>query len=128
MNYLLDTSTFIWMASEPQQLSSTATAICSNRANTLFLSIGSIWELQIKLQIGKLTLPLPLEQMIENQQQVNQLQLLPIMIKHVLGLDKLPPIHKDPFDRMLIAQTLVEGLSIVSRDSEIVKYPVSVVW
>lgn len=71
---------------------------------------------------------LPVEEMFENQQKVNQIQMLPISLKHIVGLAKLPPIHKDPFDRMLIAQTLVEGLTLLSRDAEIGKYPVSVLW
>ncbi len=128
MIYLLDTSTFIWVASEPKYLSKTASTITSNRNHTLFLSIASIWEMQIKLQAGKLTLPLPIFKMVRNQRRVNQLQILPIRVRHIAGLSNLPTVHKDPFDRLLIAQASVENLPFISSDAAIAQYPITVIW
>jgi PIN domain nuclease of toxin-antitoxin system len=84
--------------------------------------------MQVKLSLGKLTLPAPLAQTIENQQRVNRIELLPIQLKHVLELANLPDHHKDPFDRMLIAQAIGEGLILISHDPRMVQYPVQVVW
>jgi PIN domain nuclease of toxin-antitoxin system len=128
MNYLLDTSTFIWVASEPQYLSKTAAAITSDRNHTLFLSIVSVWEMQIKIQAGKMTLPLPLFKMVRNQRRVNQLQILPLKMRHIAGLSNLPNIHKDPFDRLLIAQASVENIAFISSDAAIAQYPITVIW
>lgn len=128
MRYLLDTQAFIWYDNDPAQLSTKAMAVCRDPANTLLLSIASIWEIQIKIQLGKLTLPTSLLTTIQNQQQSNNLQLLAIEFNHILGLDRLQDHHKDPFDRLLVAQSLVEGIPIISSDLFIAKYPVTIVW
>lgn len=96
MKLLLDTHTFIWWDSEPAKLSSKALALCQDRANTVLLSVASIWEIQIKLQLGKLKLNLSLVEVIESQQQANNIEVLPITLGHVLALDGLPAHHKDP--------------------------------
>lgn len=98
MKLLLDTHTFIWWDSSPQKLSPKALALCQNPENILLLSIGSIWEMQIKIQLGKLSLNLPLPQLIESQQQTNDIEVLPINLTHLFTLDSLPNHHKDPFD------------------------------
>jgi PIN domain nuclease of toxin-antitoxin system len=126
--YLLDTHTFLWWESNADQLSATAFALLSDRTNMLLFSIANIWEMQIKVQIGKLKLNLPLEEMVTNQVSKNQLILLPVLFPHVLELDKLPAHHRDPFDRLLVAQALFEDATIISRDSEIIKYPAPVIW
>jgi PIN domain nuclease of toxin-antitoxin system len=128
MKLLLDTHTFIWWDSSPQKLSPKALALCQNPENTLLLSIASIWEMQIKLQLGKLSLNLPLPELIETQQQTNNIELLPINLIHVLTLDSLPNHHKDPFDRLLISQAIVEDAVLVSGDSILAKYPVKIDW
>jgi len=84
--------------------------------------------MQIKIQLGKLKLGLPLAELIENQQRVNSLEILPIGLEHVLGLDQLPPVHKDPFDRLLVAQANIEGASLVTNDPFMANYPVNVIW
>ena len=127
MKLLLDTHTFIWWDSEPAKLSPQALALCQDRANTLLLSVTSVWEMQIKLQLGKLKLNLPLSEVIENQRQTNNIEVLPIILTHVLALDTLPAHHKDPFDRLLIAQANVEIATLVSADPIFAKYPVQVV-
>ncbi len=128
MKLLLDTHTFIWWDSEPAKLSSKVLALCQDRANTVLLSVASVWEMQIKLQLGKLKLSLSLAEVIESQQQTNDIEVLPITLKHVLALDGLPTHHKDPFDRLLIAQANVEGAILVSSDPIFADYPVKLVW
>jgi PIN domain nuclease of toxin-antitoxin system len=125
---LLDTHTFIWWDSEPAKLSSQVLALCQNRTNRLLLSVASVWEMQIKLQLGKLKLNLPLAEIIESQQQRNNIEVLSVALAHVLALQNLPLHHKDPFDCLLIAQANVEDVTLVSNDPMFTKYAVKVVW
>ncbi|HEY9852523.1 MAG TPA: type II toxin-antitoxin system VapC family toxin [Leptolyngbyaceae cyanobacterium] len=97
MRLLFDTHTFIWWDSQPNNLSQKALALLQDKPNILLLSVISIWEMQIKLQLGKITLNQPLLEIIENQQKTNQIDVLPVKLIHVLALDSLPIIHKDPF-------------------------------
>jgi len=84
--------------------------------------------MQIKIQLGKLRLALPLKEIVETQQKTNNIEILPVTLAHVLALENLPSHHKDPFDRMLIAQAMVEEAALVSGDPNIAKYSVKVVW
>ena len=128
MKLLLDTHVFIWWDSEPARLSSQALALCQDRANTVLLSVASVWEMQIKLQLGKLKLSLPLAEVIESQERINNIEVLPIILAHVLALQNLPAHHKDLFDRLLIAQANVEGAVLISGDPILAKYPVKLLW
>jgi PIN domain nuclease of toxin-antitoxin system len=128
MKYLLDTHAFIWLDNDPDKLSTRSAELCRDPNNILLLSVVSIWEMQIKLQLGKLTLPAPLRQTIENQQRDNQITLLPIELPHIYGLSNLPDHHKDPFDRLLIAQAMIEGLTLLTNDPYLVQYPVKSIW
>ena len=128
MRLLLDTHTFIWWDSEPAKLSAQALALCQDRQNSLLLSVASVWEMQIKLQLGKLKLTLPLSELIENQRQTNHLEILPILLPHVLAVQHLPTHHKDPFGRPLIAQVNVEDVMIVSNDPMFPKYTNKLLW
>ncbi|NJK61046.1 MAG: type II toxin-antitoxin system VapC family toxin [Oscillatoriales cyanobacterium SM2_1_8] len=128
MKLLLDTHAFIWWDSDPAKLSERARVLCQDRQLTLWLSVVSIWEMQIKSQLGKLRLGLPLREIIQSQEQANQMAILPITLAHVLALETLPSHHKDPFDRLLVAQALVEGATLVSADTNIAAYPVPVIW
>ncbi len=128
MKILLDTHTFIWWDSDPAKLSPTALTLISDKSNELLFSVASVWEMQIKLKLGKLNLKLPLAEIIEGQQRGNKIQLIPIMLEHVLELENLPYHHKDPFDRLLIAQAIVEGAALVSNDPEFPKYPAKALW
>ena len=128
MKLLLDTHTFIWWDSEPARLSPQAMALCRNRENALLLSVASVWEMQIKLQLGKLKFTLPLADLIAGQQRANNIEVLPVALTHVLALGKLPTHHKDPFDRLLIAQASVEEAVLVSGDPVFTKYPAQVIW
>ncbi|NOZ51012.1 MAG: type II toxin-antitoxin system VapC family toxin [Chloroflexi bacterium] len=128
MKLLLDTHAFIWWDSDPAKLPTQVLALCQDRANIVLLSVASAWEMQIKLQLGKLRLNLPLAEVIESQQQSNNIELLPITLTHVLALQDLPAHHRDPFDRLLIAQANAEDATLVSGDPIFAKYPVKLLW
>jgi PIN domain nuclease of toxin-antitoxin system len=127
MKLLLDTYAFIWWDSDPTQLSAPVLAALRDPANEVWLSVASVWEMVVKAQLGKLTLRLPLAGIV-TQQQANGLQVLPVTLAHTLAVERLPAIHKDPFDRMLIAQANVEGAELVSADRVVRQYPVRVFW
>jgi PIN domain nuclease of toxin-antitoxin system len=127
MKLLLDTHAFIWWATEPEKLSMQALALCQDKTSSLMLSVASVWEMQIKLQLGKLKLNLLLRELVESQQS-NGVQVLSIDMEHVLALDTLPAHHKDPFDRLLIAQANAEGAFLVSADQVFSNYPVKLLW
>src|ERR1044072_9227210 len=118
MKLLLDTHIFIWWADQPEKLPPAALSALEDDANELLLSVASVWEMQIKIQLGKLKLSLPLKELVKNQQDTNDLRVSPVTLTHVLALDSLPFHHKDPFDRVLIAQCMAEGLTIVTSDSQ----------
>ena len=124
MKLLLDTHIFIWWADQPERLSPDALSALEDEANELLLSVASVWEMQIKIQLGKLKLSLPLKELVKNQQDTNDLRVSPVALTHVLALDSLPFHHKDPFDRLLIAQCMAEGLTIVTADSQFSAYSV----
>lgn len=128
MDLLFDMHSFVWWADEPDKLSRAALAALEDENNRLFLSDVSIWEMQIKIQIGKMKLKMPLRDLIDSQQQNNEIEILPIATEHILELDNLPFHHKDPFDRLLIAQSIVEDFTIVTVDSEFPAYSAKLLW
>jgi len=128
MNILLDTHIFIWSTANPERLSQTVTNLLTDTSNTWILSIASVWEMQIKLQLGKLNLNSSLPNLIDNQQCVNNLQILSIDLTHIYNLNNLPLHHKDPFDRILIAQAMVEQIPIISIDEVFDNYPIKRLW
>ena len=125
MRILIDTHIFIWWNDEPERLSKRALELCEDPSNTLVLSIASAWEMQIKYQLGKLALSAPLRTIIESQMRDNGIEILPVTLPHVFALENLPPIHKDPFDRLLIAQSIAENIPVLSVDSVFKNYPIS---
>ncbi|HZY90997.1 MAG TPA: type II toxin-antitoxin system VapC family toxin [Gemmataceae bacterium] len=127
MKGLLDTHAFIWWDSDPSKLTAPALAFISDPANVILFSVVSVWEMVIKLQLGKLTLARPLHTILANQQ-ANGIQALPVALPHVLAVEGLPTPHKDPFDRLLVAQANVEGAVLVSADPIFAHYPVKVLW
>jgi PIN domain nuclease of toxin-antitoxin system len=127
MKLVLDTHAFIWWDSDPAQLSAVALAALRDPTNDVFLSVACVWEMVIKAQLGKLTLRLPLVDIV-SQQRANGLRVLSVSLEHVLAVEGLPPVHKDPFDRLLIAQANVEGAELVSADQLIRQYQVRIVW
>ncbi|MFO7883209.1 MAG: type II toxin-antitoxin system VapC family toxin [Desulfobacteraceae bacterium] len=128
MKLLLDTHTFIWWSDKPENLSERVLDVCQNSENSLILSMVSIWEMQIKIQIGKMRLTHPLSYLIDNQQNINNLQILPVTLGHIYMLDNLPMHHRDPFDRLLICQAVEEKLFLVSKDSVFSDYSVNLYW
>jgi PIN domain nuclease of toxin-antitoxin system len=128
MRHLLDAHTFLWWDSNSARLSVRAKQVCSNVNNLLLLSIASIWELQIKWQAGKLQLNRPLPDIVRDQLATNRVQLLSLTPEHVYALGQLPPVHKDPFDRILAAQAIIEGIPLLTRDPVFTRYPVTVIW
>ena len=114
----------MWWANQPELLSPTVLSALKDEANELLLSVASIWEMQIKIQLRKLKLSLPLRELIETQQETNSLTVSPVTLGHVLALDSLPFHHKDPFDRLLIAQSIDEDLTLVTADSKFSAYAV----
>ncbi len=127
MKLLLDTHAFIWLDSGDARLSAAALAACKSPANSLHLSLASGWEMQIKIQLGKLTLPLPLAEVLRDQQQRNGIVLGPVDLD-ILALETLQPLHRDPFDRLLVSQAMRRGFHLVSHDPEISRYPASMLW
>jgi PIN domain nuclease of toxin-antitoxin system len=130
MKVLLDTHTFIWWDADkkPGRLSSKAFDILSDSSNTLIVSLATIWEIQIKVQLGKLTLATPLADILKQQQQTNGIELFPVNVTHILALEALPHYHRDPFDRILIAQSVVENISLISKDPVFTQYSIPILW
>jgi PIN domain nuclease of toxin-antitoxin system len=126
MNLLIDSHEFIWWADSPQKLSSQTLSALLDKSNNIFLSSASVWEMQIKVQINKLSFRRGLKITIEMHRQQNALQILPINLFHIYELENLPFHHKDPFDRLLIAQAKVENYTIVTDDSNFSAYPVKI--
>jgi PIN domain nuclease of toxin-antitoxin system len=127
MRLLLDTHAFIWWDGDPSKLPPHVLALCQDPMNSLVLSVASVWEIQIKTQLGKLSLRLPLYKIIA-EQQADGMDILLITLAHIYELRNLPDHHGDPFDRMLIAQANAEGISLLSHDQVFRHYPVNVVW
>jgi PIN domain nuclease of toxin-antitoxin system len=124
---LLDTHSFIWWDSAPDRLPEATRVALSDPANEVLLSVVVLWEMQIKRTIGKLELRAPLEALIEDQE-ANGVSVLPVTLQHVLALGALPLHHRDPFDRLLVAQAQVEEALLVTRDSALADYPVKTLW
>lgn len=127
MKYILDTHTFIWWNDDPQLLSEKVVALCEDPSNKLFVSLASVWEMQIKLQLKKLKLSASLESIIE-QQQANNIELLTLTTQHILNLSTLPMHHKDPFDRLIISQANMDNAILLSADKKFELYDVKVDW
>lgn len=128
MKFLLDTHTFMWIEEKNPALSPRVQKFVDDRQNDLFLSYVSIWEIQIKLSIGKLDSKSPLNERVILAQTTTQLQLLPIKLEHIYMLNELPMHHRDPFDRLLIAQSIYEGIPLISKDEKFGAYDLQLVW
>jgi PIN domain nuclease of toxin-antitoxin system len=128
MNLLLDTHAFLWWVTDDAKLSPIARQAIANPDNTVFFSVVSAWEITIKQGTGKLTLPEPAETYIPSRLKSNQFSTLPVHLFHVLQIASLPDLHRDPFDRLLVAQSQVESIPIISIDQFVVQYPVTVIW
>lgn len=110
MKMLLDTHIFLWLLFCPEKLSQTLVDTYQDGRNEIFLSHASLWEMQIKLQLGKLEFEIDLDDLVNEQTHCEYIKLLPIHANHILALKQLPFHHKDPFDRLLISQAIQENL------------------
>ena len=129
MRFLLDTHTFLWWTLEPEKLPPKVMDIMGDPGHTVVFSVVSAWEALIKAGIGKLVLQESLESIIRRELARNSWDVLPVNLAHTLKLAELPLLHKDPFDRLLIAQSFVEGLTILGRDPVFSAYAgVHVFW
>jgi len=128
MKLLLDTHTFLWFIIGNPNLSVNARALIEGQANEKYFSIASLWEVAIKVSIGKLVLSAPFDTLIPQQLSVNGFELLNLKVPHAAALIKLPFHHRDPFDRLLIAQAMVEQMHIVSIDSTFDAYRITRLW
>jgi PIN domain nuclease of toxin-antitoxin system len=127
MKAILDTHAFLWALAGDARMSRHARDIFSGSTD-LSLSIASIWEILIKVQSGKLNFPRPAGPYVLSKLAENRIERLPISVDHLLFLENLPLHHRDPFDRILIAQSLYEKLPIVTSDPWFDRYPVQVIW
>ena len=126
MSYLLDMHIFLWWVLNHPNLSRSMRATIADPNHDVYVSAASAWEMTIKSSIGKLTLPSSPERWIKEQLRLNAFLPLPISIEHALAVASLPPLHKDPFDRIIIAQANVEGLTLITDDAIIPQYAVKV--
>jgi len=124
---LLDTHIFLWLNDRPERLSKMAIESCADPTNELFLSLVSLWEIQIKSQLGKLQMSVPWPMMVQKQRDENGLQILAISEAHIEQLSSLELHHRDPFDRLLIAQAQAEKMHLVSTDRAFSSYEVTVI-
>ena len=128
MKLLLDTHAFLWFVLNDTSLSPIARDLIIDPLNEIFFSPATHWEIAIKISIGKYQLPDPFESWINTQIQTNDFQILPIEVSHTAFVTTLPFYHKDPFDRLLISQSLVERISIISTDRIFDSYGVNRLW
>ena len=128
MLLLLDTHSFLWFIAGDSRLSEQARELIDDMDNTVLLSVGSLWEIAIKTSIGKLTLSRPYDELIPEHLQRNAIDLLPIRHKDLAVLTKLPFHHRDPFDRLIIAQAMNEEALIITKDTSFDSYQVQTLW
>ena len=128
MKVLLDTHAFLWLISGDDRLSETAQQTFLDPGNIMFLSAASLWELSIKMSLGKLSLKSGWLKTIQDEMEVNAIQWLSIEMPHCVELTNLPFHHRDPFDRMLVAQAMVEDMRLLSRDNRLSSYEIKRIW
>jgi PIN domain nuclease of toxin-antitoxin system len=128
MKILFDTHALLWAITDDGRLSKRARELFTSTQRELVFSVAGIWEILTKVQIGKLSLPKPASTYLTEQLVMNDIQVISIRMPHVLRLERLPMHHRDPFDRILIAQSLEEELPIVSADPLLQSYSASILW
>lgn len=128
MRLLLDTSAFLWWITDSKRVTARVRQVLGDEDNEVWFSVASGWEIAIKAGLRRVSFAEDPEQLIPEQLSANGFQVLPVQLRHALKVSALPSVHRDPFDRLLVAQALVEGLTIVSGDVRIGEYPVDVLW
>jgi len=125
---LLDTHAFLWFVFDDRRLSSRADTLIGDSDNEVLLSIASLWEITIKAQLDKLTLGMPVEVFFRRYVEQRRLALVDVQVAHLVAYGQLPLLHRDPFDRLLVAQAQVLGVPILSSDSKLEPYGVPILW
>jgi PIN domain nuclease of toxin-antitoxin system len=125
---LLDTHAFLWWIADDDRLSTTARDAIEDGGNEVLFSVVSAWEIATKAVLGRLTIEGAIGELLPQQIEANAFQVLPIHLRHALRLADLPEVHRDPFDRMLVAQALEEDLAVITSDRQVAAYPIRVVW
>lgn len=128
MNLILDTHTFLWFVFGNARMSERAEALIQDSRNRKFISLASPWEVGVKVSTGKLTVSQPVDQFFAEEMYANSVELLPITLAHIACVSTLPFHHRDPFDRMLIAQSLTENIAVISADAVFDAYGVVRLW
>lgn len=128
MKLLLDTHTLLWFLGGDPRLSAQARAAIEDLSNRRLFSIAGAWEVAIKVSLGKLSLTVPFEDLIPGQLDANYIELLQLRPEHIAKLIPLPLHHRDPFDRILVTQAIVEGATLVSADAVLDQYGVARLW
>lgn len=128
MRLLLDTHAFLWFVLDEPQLSATARALIADPSNEIDVSPATYWEIAIKIRLEKYILPDPFQEFMEREIAINRFNILHVESRHVAPLTTLPFHHKDPFDRLLVAQAMVEQIPLVSNDSVLDAYPIRRLW
>ena len=128
MRLLLDTHSFLWFIAGDERLSDHARSLIADMDNEALLRFASLWEIAIKLSIGKLSLSKSYDELITEQLVANDIQVLPIDMPELSQVARLPFHHRDPFDRLIVAQTMAKGLTLVSQDPVFSSYGVQVMW
>jgi len=126
--YLIDTHCWLWWHIDPARLSQAAFDIIEDASSEIFFSVVSAWEISIKHGLKKLTLPLPPEKYVPSRLQQSYMAILPIGLEHSLQVGRLPPHHRDPFDRLLITQAVAENLTIITHDSQFSLYDIDILY
>jgi PIN domain nuclease of toxin-antitoxin system len=128
MKLLLDTHPLLWMMQEPERLGERARRLILAAENELFVSLVSLWEIHLKISIGKLSMIEGWRDLLREEMRGNGIQWLALTAEHCAQVETLPWHHRDPFDRMLVAQAEVEGMTLLSKDQNLGRYAVEVVW
>ena len=128
MRLLLDTSRFLWFVAGSERLSGKARELMEDFDNELVLSVASLWEMAIKASIGKLELLRPFDQFIPEKLEENEIDILHISLPHLSKMMTFPSHHRDPFDRLIIAQSIFENLPVIACDSVFKEYPADIIW
>lgn len=128
MKYLIDTHTLLWIVTNDPKLSAKAKDLYLDSENEIFISMASIWELSIKSSLGKISLEQPLDEFVDEHVKGNDIRILKIELSHVLRIENLPFYHRDPFDRLIISQSIEDNIPIIGSDKTFDSYPIKRIW
>lgn len=128
MRHLLDTHTLLWIINGDPKLSEKVKSLFLDEDNDIAISMASIWEMAIKISLNKLKIPGPLAEFVAEHIKGNKINILPIELNHIYHLENLPFFHRDPFDRLIIAQAMAENMSILGQDEVFDQYSINRIW